>query len=282
MCSSLPWLLASRSALFLLVAQAMHDADELLEWLCVALDWLGGGGDLAEHLYRPVLQVSAELYRARWHLLLPCEQEHAVDLALALVCAAWSPQGVHLDPTSVRDLPPLCPAFLLLRRRLTSPSSQIVFTRFWHDIVREQQPAVRPYPLCLRARRKRSVRRVPVLTKRLSLQHLDALRAAHERIKVAVDHVRGLYNVGVGMSSFAGFGIAQEATEWATDFLSPAGVSEQKALRMDLRALEAVTQQLDELRDELFALARAGDRALPPVTHLVRTSSPSPSLPSPH
>ena len=121
-----------------------------------------------------------------------------------------------------------------------------------------------------------------MLTKRLSLQHLDALRAAHERIKVAVDHVRGLYNVGVGMSSFAGFGIAQEATEWATDFLSPAGVSEQKALRMDLRALEAVTQQLDELRDELFALARAGDRALPPVAHLVRISSPSPSLPSPH
>lgn len=69
--SSLPWLLASRSALFLLVAQAMHDADELLEWLCVALDWLGGGGDLAEHLYRPVLQVSAELYRARWASLAP-------------------------------------------------------------------------------------------------------------------------------------------------------------------------------------------------------------------
>lgn len=92
----------------------------------------------------------------------------------------------------------------------------------------------------------------------------------YERIKVAIHHVRGLYNVGVGLSSFAGFGIVQEATEWATSFLRPAGLSEDKAVRMDLRALEAVAQLLEELRDELFALARAPGGAFPPLDELVR------------
>ncbi|GAA5836411.1 hypothetical protein JCM9279_000383 [Rhodotorula babjevae] len=198
----------------------MYDADELLEWLCVALGWLGGGAGLAEHGHAPVLQASAELYRGRWHLLLPCEQEHALDLALGLVCAAWSPQGVRLNPTS------------------------IVFTRFWHDVVRDQQPA-----------------------------HFDALQEAYGRVKVAVDHVRGLYNVAVGLSSFAGYAVVEEASAWATDFLNEAGLSAQTAMRMDIRSLKVVSEQLDELRDELFALARAGDRPLPPVADLPSASA---------
>ncbi|GAA5938910.1 hypothetical protein JCM3775_003162 [Rhodotorula graminis] len=193
----------------------MHDADELLEWLCVALGWLGGGGLAEHHPYRPVLEASVSLYRGRWHLLLPCEREHAVDLALSLVCTAWSPRGVHLDPTS------------------------IIFMRFWYAVVRAQGSS-----------------------------RLDSHVATYERIELAVDHVRGLYNVALGLSSFAGFATVQKATEWATNFLGPAGLSREKAMRMDLRALEAISQRLDELRDELFALARAPGRAFPPVDDL--------------
>ncbi|KPV74078.1 uncharacterized protein RHOBADRAFT_54639 [Rhodotorula graminis WP1] len=193
----------------------MHDADELLEWLCVALGWLGGGGLAEHHPYRPVLEASVSLYRGRWHFLLPCEREHAVDLALSLVCTAWSPRGVHLDPTS------------------------IIFMRFWYAVVRAQGSS-----------------------------RLDSHVATYERIELAVDHVRGLYNVALGLSSFAGFATVQKATEWATNFLGPAGLSREKAMRMDLRALEAISQRLDELRDELFALARAPGRAFPPVDDL--------------
>lgn len=86
----------------------------------------------------------------------------------------------------------------------------------------------------------------------------------HRRITVAVDHIRGLYNVELGIRSFAGFNTTEDVTRWRNEFLSLGGVSEQKVERMDLGTALALEGEVVALVDEVFALAKA-HKPLPEV-----------------
>ncbi|BGP50605.1 hypothetical protein JCM10450v2_006524 [Rhodotorula kratochvilovae] len=78
----------------------------------------------------------------------------------------------------------------------------------------------------------------------------QAHEAAYARVRAAVEHIIGLYQ-RVSAASIHKQSQAEEAAHWAGTFLGPAGLTGLKALRMDLRGLDALAISLEQRRDAL-------------------------------